>query len=37
MPANPPKTHLSPDVWAVFLALILALVVRLGIVQSVPW
>ncbi len=37
MPPGTPKVELPPDVWAVLLALLLAIVVRIGIVQSVPW
>jgi len=31
------KPRLSLDVWAVLLSLTLALVVRLGLIKSVPW
>jgi hypothetical protein len=36
--ANPsPLRRISLDTWAVLLALAAALVVRFGIVKSVPW
>lgn len=31
------KLHLSLDVWAVFAALLAALLVRTGILKNVPW
>ncbi len=31
------KPRLSLDVWAVVLSLSLALVVRLGLIKTVPW
>jgi hypothetical protein len=31
------RTHLSTDTWAVILSLALALLVRAGLVKSVPW
>ncbi len=33
----PTKPRLSLDLWAVLLSLTLALVVRLGLIKSVPW
>jgi hypothetical protein len=30
-------TRLSTDTWAVILSLVLALLVRVGMVKSVPW
>ena len=33
----PAKLRLSLDVWAVFLSLTLALIVRLGLIKSIPW
>jgi hypothetical protein len=33
----PPKRRLSLDEWAVIAALVLALLVRTGILQQVPW
>jgi hypothetical protein len=37
--SNMPKTprHISPDSWAVLLALLAALFVRIGILKTVPW
>jgi hypothetical protein len=35
MPAIPRR--LSPDTWAVLLALVLAALVRLNLFKSVPW
>jgi hypothetical protein len=32
-----PRTRLSTDTWAVLLSLALALLVRVGLVKSVPW
>jgi hypothetical protein len=32
-----PRTRLSTDTWAVILSLVLALLVRVGMVKSVPW
>jgi hypothetical protein len=32
-----PRRALSPDIWAVALALILALLVRLNIIPAVKW
>ncbi len=37
MPPDAPKVQLSLDAWAVLLALLLALIVRIGVIQSVPW
>ncbi len=31
------RPRLSLDVWAVVLALVLALTVRFGLIRSVPW
>lgn len=31
------KPRLSLDLWAVLLALVLALTVRFGLIRSVPW
>ena len=31
------RPRLSLDLWAVMLALAIALVVRLGLIRSVPW
>jgi hypothetical protein len=31
------KPHLSTDTWAVLLALTLALLIRIGVLKSVPW
>ncbi len=31
------KFHLSLDTWAVILSLALALIVRAGLLKSVPW
>lgn len=31
------KPQLSLDVWAVVLSLTIALIVRLGLIKSVPW
>ena len=31
------RPRLSLDVWAVLLSLVLALIVRLGLLKSVPW
>ena len=31
------RTRLSLDLWAVVLSLTLALVIRLGIIKTVPW
>jgi hypothetical protein len=33
----PPKRRLSLDEWAVIAALVLALLVRTGILRQVPW
>jgi hypothetical protein len=33
----PPKSRISPDEWAVIAALLLALIVRVGIIKHVPW
>ena len=33
----PVRPRLSLDVWAVLLALLLALTVRFGLIRSVPW
>ncbi len=35
MPASPRR--LSPDTWAVLLALFLAILVRLHLLKTVPW
>lgn len=32
-----PKSRLSLDLWAVLLSLALALLVRVGLLKSVPW
>ncbi len=32
-----PKPRLSLDTWAVVLSLTLALIVRVGLLKSVPW
>jgi hypothetical protein len=32
-----PARRISTDTWAVLLSLVLALVIRLGILKSVPW
>ena len=37
MPIPARKFALSLDVWAVLLSLALALLVRTGVIQSVPW
>lgn len=37
MPAPSKKFSVSLDVWAVLLSFALALLVRLGVVQHVPW
>ena len=38
MPQQPATKHrLSLDLWAVLLSLTLALIVRLGLIKSVPW
>lgn len=37
MPASPKKLSLSLDIWAVLLSLALALLVKSGIVKTVPW
>jgi hypothetical protein len=31
------KPHLSLDLWAVVVSLTLALIVRLGLLKTVPW
>jgi hypothetical protein len=31
------KSHLSLDTWAVILALLAALLVRIGVFKNVPW
>lgn len=36
-PDTPSRPRLSLDLWAVLLSLSLALIVRLGIIRSVPW
>jgi hypothetical protein len=33
----PPKRRISLDEWAVIAALVLALIVRVGIIKQVPW
>ncbi len=35
--STPAKHRLSIDSWAVLLSLVLALLVRAGILKSVPW
>jgi hypothetical protein len=35
--STPAKPRLSFDSWAVLLSLVLALLVRAGILKSVPW
>ncbi len=37
MPAPAKKFALSLDVWAVVLSLALALLVRTGVIKTVPW
>ncbi len=37
MAPDAPKSKLSLDVWAVLFALLLALIVRVGGIQAVPW
>jgi hypothetical protein len=37
MPDQSPVNRLSLDTWAVLLAFAAALLVRLGIVKTVPW
>lgn len=37
MPDQSPKRRISLDTWAVVLSLALALIVRIGILKSVPW
>ncbi len=32
-----PRTRLSTDTWAILLSLTLALIVRLGLLKTVPW
>jgi hypothetical protein len=32
-----PRTRLSTDTWAIVLSLALALVVRIGLLKTVPW
>jgi len=32
-----PKRRISPDTWAVLLALVAALLVRIGTINKVPW
>ncbi len=34
---NSTKARLSLDLWAVLLSLSLALIVRLGLIKTVPW
>jgi len=36
-PANPGSKRFSLDTWAVFLALLAALLVRVGVLKHVPW
>jgi len=36
-PAPKPRSHFSSDTWAVALSLALALLIRLGLIRSVPW
>jgi hypothetical protein len=37
MAQQPPTKHLSLDTWAVLLALTVAVIIRLGLVTTVPW
>jgi len=37
MPQQTPTKHLSLDTWAVLLALTVAIIIRLGLVATVPW
>ena len=37
MPNQPPVNRLSLDTWAVLLAFAAALLVRLGVLKTVPW
>jgi hypothetical protein len=37
MPEPKSANRLSLDTWAVLLALVVALVVRIGIVKTIPW
>jgi hypothetical protein len=43
MPSTPESTpvaskpRISPDTWAVLLALALAFLIRIGLLKSVPW
>jgi hypothetical protein len=32
-----PRTRLSTDTWAVILSLALALIVRIGLLKTIPW
>ena len=32
-----PSTRISTDTWAIVLSLALALIVRIGLLKSVPW
>jgi hypothetical protein len=32
-----PRSYLSIDAWAVALSLTLALIIRLGLIKSIPW
>jgi len=36
-PSTPIQSRLSTDTWAVILSLSLALLIRLGLLKSVPW
>lgn len=35
--ATRPRTYLSIDAWAVALSLSLALIIRLGLIKTIPW
>jgi hypothetical protein len=37
MPQQTPTKHLSLDTWSVLLALTVAIIIRLGLVTTVPW
>jgi hypothetical protein len=37
MPQQSQSKHLSLDTWAVLLALTVAIIIRLGLVTTVPW
>ncbi len=32
-----PRTRLSTDTWAIVLSLTLALIVRIGLLKTIPW